>query len=191
MAVRASTRPAPHSLALTGELKIARFEIVATEIKGLQKEKAALDGDVRAQAAQINQLKQDMAALEKRLSAARARLTPEEGGEADLKAVRARSAALTNAYNAIYAEKTAHVPVDPSVLAELNRFSDDLFAEQSLLARLVEAHGLYTVRPRDSLSSIAYRVYGAGDRWQDIFKTNQHLLHDPDDLVPGLVLVIP
>ena len=142
-------------------------------------------------AAQINQLKQDMAALEKRLSTVRERLTPEEGGEADLKAVRARSAALTNAYNAIYTEKIAHVPADPSVLAELNRFSDDLFAEQSLLARLVEAHGLYTVRPRDSLSSIAYRVYGAGDRWQDIFKTNQHLLHDPDDLVPGLVLVIP
>jgi nucleoid-associated protein YgaU len=142
-------------------------------------------------AAQIKQLKQKMAALEKRLSAARARLTPEEGGEADLKAVRARSAALTNAYNAMYAEKTAHVQVDPSVLAELNRFSDDLFAEQSLLARLVEARGLYTVRPRDSLSRIAYRVYGAGDRWQDIFKTNQHLLHDPDDLVPGLVLVIP
>jgi chromosome segregation ATPase len=207
------------------------------KIEGLQKEKAALDDDVRTQAAQItqltqyqrtqrdridtlqtekvglleqivaekvkyaqleedraaqiNQLEQERAALEKRLSAARARLTPEEGGAADPKAVRARSAALTNAYNAMYTEKTARVPADPSVLAELNRYSDDLFAEQSLLARLVEAHGLYTVRPRDSLSGIAYRVYGSGDRWQDIFKTNQHLLHDPDELVPGLVLVIP
>jgi chromosome segregation ATPase len=158
-------------------------QIVAEKVKSTRLEEDS--------AAQINQLKQEMATLEKRLSAARVRLTPEEGGEADLQAVRARSAALTNAYNAMYTDKTAHVPADPSVLAERNKFSDDLFAEQSLLARLIEARGLYTVRPRDSLSRIAYRVYGAGDRWQDIFKTNQHLLHDPDDLVPGLVLVIP
>ena len=171
-------------------------------IDALQTEKVGLLGQIEAEKVktarleedsveQINQLKQEKAALESSLSDARAQLTPEEGGDADLKAVRARIAALTNAYHTVYAQKSAHTQADPSVLAELNRVSGDLFAEQSPLARLVEARGLYTVRPQDSLTGIARRVYGAGDRWQDIFQTNQHLLQDPDRLVPGLVLVIP
>lgn len=51
--------------------------------------------------------------------------------------------------------------------------------------------GTYTVRPGDSLSRIADRVYGDSSRWREIFDANRDQLSGPHDLDPGQRLTIP
>ncbi len=49
----------------------------------------------------------------------------------------------------------------------------------------------YTVRPGDSLSGIAQRVYGDGSQWRKIQAANRSILGDRDDVQVGQVLTIP
>jgi uncharacterized protein YidB (DUF937 family) len=49
----------------------------------------------------------------------------------------------------------------------------------------------YTVTPGDSLSKIAKRFYGDGNRWQKIFDANRDQIKDPDLIRPGQKLKIP
>ncbi|MFF4339284.1 LysM peptidoglycan-binding domain-containing protein [Kitasatospora sp. NPDC001540] len=60
------------------------------------------------------------------------------------------------------------------------------------------AHGSVTVHSGDSLSAIAQRELGDGDRWPELFAANKGVaapdgerLTDPDVLVPGTVLTVP
>jgi LysM repeat protein len=48
-----------------------------------------------------------------------------------------------------------------------------------------------TVRPGETLSSIAERELGSAERWRDIYRSNRALLADPDELPVGTVLVVP
>ncbi|MEW1909136.1 LysM peptidoglycan-binding domain-containing protein [Kitasatospora sp. NPDC085895] len=59
-------------------------------------------------------------------------------------------------------------------------------------------HSSVTVAPGDSLSAIAQRELGSGDRWPELFEANRGVrapdgerLTDPDVLVPGTVLAVP
>lgn len=49
----------------------------------------------------------------------------------------------------------------------------------------------YTVQKGDSLSSIASRMLGATNRWREIVRANESVLHGGTDLQPGMVLTIP
>lgn len=49
----------------------------------------------------------------------------------------------------------------------------------------------YTVQKGDTFYSIARKVYGSNDRWQDIFRANKAAVSAPSRLKPGMVLVIP
>ena len=49
----------------------------------------------------------------------------------------------------------------------------------------------YTVATGDSLSKIAKRFYGDGNRWQKIFDANRDQIKDPDLIRPGQKLKIP
>ncbi|WP_282203442.1 LysM peptidoglycan-binding domain-containing protein [Kitasatospora fiedleri] len=60
------------------------------------------------------------------------------------------------------------------------------------------AHGSVTVHSGDSLSAIAQRELGDGDRWPELFEANKGVaapdgekLTDPDVLAPGMVLTVP
>ncbi|GGQ69619.1 BTAD domain-containing putative transcriptional regulator [Kitasatospora griseola] len=60
------------------------------------------------------------------------------------------------------------------------------------------AHATVTVHGGDSLSSIAQRELGDGDRWPELFDANKGVtapdgekLTDPDVLAPGMVLTVP
>ncbi|MFJ5921789.1 BTAD domain-containing putative transcriptional regulator [Kitasatospora sp. NPDC092948] len=60
------------------------------------------------------------------------------------------------------------------------------------------AHATVTVHAGDSLSSIAKRELGDGDRWPELFDANKGVtapdgekLTDPDVLAPGMVLAVP
>ena len=50
---------------------------------------------------------------------------------------------------------------------------------------------LYTVRRGDTLSAIAERELGDADRWPEIFGLNREMIEDPDEILPGQVLVLP
>jgi nucleoid-associated protein YgaU len=47
------------------------------------------------------------------------------------------------------------------------------------------------VRRGDTLSAIAERFYGAERRWPVLWRANRHQLHDPDELLIGMRLVVP
>jgi nucleoid-associated protein YgaU len=49
----------------------------------------------------------------------------------------------------------------------------------------------YEVKPGDSLSKIAKRVYGDAGDWKRIFEANRDLIKDPDKIFPGQKLKIP
>lgn len=48
-----------------------------------------------------------------------------------------------------------------------------------------------TVRPGDTLRSIAERAYGRQDRYSDIFEANRSQLDDPDEIQVGIQLQLP
>lgn len=49
----------------------------------------------------------------------------------------------------------------------------------------------YTVASGDSLSSIAQKKLGDGDRWHDIYAENKDTIHDPDLIYPGQRVALP
>ncbi len=51
----------------------------------------------------------------------------------------------------------------------------------------------YAVKKGDTLYDIALRVYGDGSRWKEILAANRtvHGLQDPQDVRPGMMLVVP
>ena len=49
----------------------------------------------------------------------------------------------------------------------------------------------YTVRPGDTLSSVALRFYGSRARWPVIYQANRSVIKNPDAIFPGEVLTIP
>lgn len=49
----------------------------------------------------------------------------------------------------------------------------------------------YSVVQGDTLSGISCKVYGAPNRWQEIFDANRHLLKSPSHLRIGQELIIP
>ena len=49
----------------------------------------------------------------------------------------------------------------------------------------------YTVVAGDSLSKIAKKVYGDGNKWKRIFEANRDTVKNPDLIHPGQVLKIP
>ncbi len=49
----------------------------------------------------------------------------------------------------------------------------------------------YTVQSGDSLSRIAQKTLGDGNRWREIFELNRHQVSNPDRIFPGQVLKLP
>ena len=49
----------------------------------------------------------------------------------------------------------------------------------------------YTVRPGDTLSLIAQRLYGNPADWRWLYDANKSVVHNPDVIYPGMVLSVP
>lgn len=54
-----------------------------------------------------------------------------------------------------------------------------------------DQEAVYVVQPGDTLTSIARRLYGSSNRWEEIFAANRDLLRSPNDLRVGQELQIP
>lgn len=173
-----------------GALQTENARLIQRQLmaQGAEAPVARLDTESKAE---MVALRQAIAALERDLSLARGQRVPSAGRVADPEIVQARAAELGDSYELVYTGAESLASMKTEVIADLDRLSDDLFREQSLLAHAVAANGVYKVLPHDSLSRIAYKVYGTGKRWPDIYAANDHLLENPDALLPGLVLVIP
>ena len=49
----------------------------------------------------------------------------------------------------------------------------------------------YVVEKNDSLSTIAKKFYGDGNKFMHIYKANEDVIKDPNKLYPGMKLKIP
>ena len=128
-------------------------------------------------------------ALERRFEALRARVPRQDGGTLD--AEQARQAAR-EAYERL--RETLSIP-DPKRDANAEQAITDaetlLHRHQLALARVLDAQGAYRIRPSDSLALISSRCYGDSSRWRALFEANRHVLEDPNQLMPGVTLVVP
>ena len=66
-----------------------------------------------------------------------------------------------------------------------------MFANQARVANLTGARGLYQVRAQDTLSLVAGHATGNQASWPALYTANEHLMESPDELIEGLVLIIP
>ncbi len=120
----------------------------------------------------------------------RSLLPSAEGGELDLDS--ARQAASEQAARL----RTAHETLrrgrsdadDPQ--AEYDAMVADLHREQSLVTR-VQGGTLYTLQSGETLGDVARRYYGDANRWPAIYQANQHVIENPDRVVPGLTVILP
>ena len=67
----------------------------------------------------------------------------------------------------------------------------DVQSGASSTAPAAVVYDTYEVKPGDSLSKIAKRVYGNASDWKKIFEANTDVLKDPDKIFPGQKLKIP
>lgn len=49
----------------------------------------------------------------------------------------------------------------------------------------------YVVKSGDNLSKIAKELYGDSNRWREIFEANKEQIENPNQIRPGLELLIP
>lgn len=128
-------------------------------------------------------------ALERRFEALRARVPPQDGGTLDSEQARQAS---RDAYAEL--RKTLQDPdVKRDATAEraVTAAEKVLHQRQLTLARVLDAQGAYRIRPSDSLALISSRCYGDSSQWRALFEANRHVLEDPDQLMPGVTLVVP
>jgi Tfp pilus assembly protein FimV len=78
---------------------------------------------------------------------------------------------------------TARVPA-PAVAAPRQADTDALVIHH-------EAARRYTVRPGDTLSSIAQRFYGSTADWLGLYQANRSVIKNPNVIYPGEVLDVP
>lgn len=90
---------------------------------------------------------------------------------------------------------TAEVEVpDPAVREDPGRVEDDQHRMQAVSAAAAEEVDpvrTYTVRPGDTLASIARAEYGDISRYREIYEANRDQLAGPDHIEPGQVLSLP
>lgn len=138
-----------------------------------------------------NQKVQHSAAeLQMRLNALRAELPETEGGTASIPHLRgASSEALSHLRE--QAKKLRARPGDHAAVKAYRNSVQNLAMRQLKLARAADARGLYRVRTKDTLAIVAKRNYGESGKWMHVFKANQHILEDPNRLMPDMTLLIP
>jgi LysM repeat protein len=98
------------------------------------------------------------------------------------------------------AHATAKIPARATAVAEQIYTGSKVparaatIAEQTYTDALVIHHEparSYTVRPGDTLSSIAQRFYGNPADWHLLYQANMSVLHNPNVIYPGQVLHVP
>ncbi|RDB43266.1 LysM peptidoglycan-binding domain-containing protein [Halomonas sp. DQ26W] len=151
----------------------------------------AMDGqEADDLSAQLQEREAQLRQAQRELSALRARLPQEEGGDLDLDSA-INSARLTaEAIRSARSELLRAGGSDAGLEENIDQLIEELERDQALVAR-GRGDTLYEVRRGDTLAGIAGRYYGNSNRWEEIHQANAHVLRNPDLVWPGLTLVLP
>ncbi|WP_295541678.1 LysM peptidoglycan-binding domain-containing protein [uncultured Thiohalocapsa sp.] len=177
-------------------------QLNAAELRTREHKQRLLDAEARIRALEDQLAERDerIAALQEaaaaaretlreRLEAVRARLPAAEGGS--LTAAQARRQAEADArYLKTLVEDALGID-NPRLWGDVRSAENALHRSQFLLARADNARTVYRVRPGDSLRQVSLLFYGTGERWTELFEANRHVLQAPEQLLPGLTLVVP
>jgi LysM repeat protein len=79
--------------------------------------------------------------------------------------------------------RDSKVPAQPGALGQ-QAFTDALVVHH-------ESARSYTVRPGDTLSVIAQRLYGNPADWRWLYDASKSVIRNPDVIYPGMVLSVP
>jgi LysM repeat protein len=96
-------------------------------------------------------------------------------------AVAGVSARATTAVEQVYG--VSKVP------ARATAVSEQIYTDALVIHHEPARH--YTVRPGDTLSSIAQRFYGSPADWRGLYQANRSVIKNPDVIHPGEVLDVP
>ena len=129
------------------------------------------------------------AALESSFEDARSRVPVDQGGTLTLEQAQALASQAAASYVAA-AREAKERPSDATRDAAEEAMAG-LRAAQYDVARLIGARGVYPLRKADTLAAVATRFYGQGNRWTAIFDANRHVLASPDQVLPGITVVVP
>ncbi|EWG97981.1 LysM peptidoglycan-binding domain-containing protein [Halomonas sp. BC04] len=150
----------------------------------------ATNAQVEELSAQLEEREAQLRQAQRELTALRARLPQEEGGNLDLDSA-VNSARLTaEAIRAARSELLAAGGSDAALEENIDQLIEELARDQALVAR-GRGDTLYEVRRGETLAGIAGRYYGNSNRWEAIHEANAHVLRNPDLVWPGLTLVLP
>lgn len=158
---------------------------------------AELEAQLRARDAEIATL---TSALDERRASAQARIDERiqrlreqipvtEGGNLTPETARANAVADMRAFEGLLAR--ARGIDNPELWRQIRDAENKLHHSQFLLARAEQARTVYRLRPADSLPGVSMLFYGDPERWPQVLDANRHILADPQQLPPGVTLVIP
>jgi nucleoid-associated protein YgaU len=176
-----------------GAREIERLDHEMQRLKERQREleQALADRDQRLTqiAAQLLSLNTSNESLNRRFEALRARVPIQDGGS--LGPEEAKQAA-GDAYRTLREiVRGSGTTPSPELRKAILAAETTLHQRQLTLARAADAQGVYRVRANDSLALISSRCTGDSALWRTLFEANRHVLDDPDQLMPGVTLVIP
>lgn len=150
----------------------------------------ATDAQADELSARLEEREAQLRQAQRELTALRARLPQEEGGDLDLESA-VHSARLTaEAIRSARSELLQAGGSDAALEESIDQLIAELARDQALVAR-GRGDTLYEVRRGETLAGIAGRYYGNSNRWEEIHEANAHVLRNPDLVWPGLTLVLP
>ncbi len=161
---------------------LAKFDTTERKQSDLHAEFEAMTNERRRLALRLNELEGTTAALRRTASTA--------AGE--LGRTQSMAAELNTRYEKLLTEKATLNHLNEAQLTEIERIRVALEDAQRDVARLTNAHGIYTIKEGDSLSTVAAVFYANGNYWPRIAEANRFLIGDNPDLIfAGMVLIIP
>ena len=161
---------------------LAKFDIIERKQSDSRTEFEAMANERRRLALRLNELEGTTVALRQTASTAAGELGRAQSMAAD----------LNTRYEKLLTEKATLNHLNEAQLTKIERIRVALEDAQRDVARLTNAHGIYTIKEGDSLSTVAAFFYANGNYWPRIAEANRFLIGDNPDLIfAGMVLIIP
>lgn len=182
------------------ELKETQATLASTmsKLRATEQQRVTLSENNLALSYDLDRLRKSLSAseanaseLSSRFTSHKSRIPPAFGGNASLEAIKATASgyadSLRRAHTGLSNDRNNSALKNLVVQAQ-----SDLQASQLLLAGALEgALGVYRLQPRDTLSRVADRQYGNAANWRKIYDANSHILDDPNQVLPGMTIVLP
>jgi len=101
------------------------------------------------------------------------------------------NATKTSASPPATAEKTTKLAKNAKYSSQLQTIDPVIDLVPLHTGQTQSTKNFYTVQKGDTLSGIARKIYGDDALWRTIQTANTHLLQSPEDLQPGMKLMLP